>query len=245
MKKSRFDDKLQHYFTSQTNDMNNLKDHTWENIQQRLFTDEEPESKKPNRFVVGVAMLAVVVMISIGTSTTTGQAIIGSLKELFEPNKQVDIAIEGDKEETEVTLETKEELDYIIYVDDSRYKMVKGDTDRIVPKQELGEQYPEVSMEISQHTNTTIEEQMKKATNEVINEGLAVRREGPVNEPLPGKFVKYMEEEPNEWDSPVYKYYFFESGGNVFVIKQEYFLEASEGHGVRFDSMLESFEIVK
>jgi len=48
-----------------------------------------------------------------------------------------------------------------------------------------------------------------------------------------------------KWNDPVSKYYFVDNTkGGTFVIKQQLFLEAAEGHGVRFDNMVKEFKIV-
>jgi RNA polymerase sigma factor (sigma-70 family) len=44
----------------------------------------------------------------------------------------------------------------------------------------------------------------------------------------------------------VVKYYLIDNGqGGTFVIEQHYFVEASEGHGARFDNMLKQFQVTK
>ncbi|WP_404450977.1 hypothetical protein LG329_11580 [Virgibacillus necropolis] len=199
--------------------------------------------KKYGRLIV--AVIAVVMLVVIGFGLKTDQAVNHNLNEMFKPEKEISLEIEGQTEKTDVSLETNEEHRYIIYVDESRYKMERNEeSDKIVLQNELEEKYPEVSMEIIQTANTTIEEEMAKAEKEVNNYGLKVKRTEDVTVPLKGKVVKYMTEDQQNWDSLVYKYYFFEAGENVFLVKQIYFFAASEGHGVRFDSMLESFKVI-
>lgn len=49
----------------------------------------------------------------------------------------------------------------------------------------------------------------------------------------------------SEWNSKVVTAYVISNGNEgSFVITENYFLEAAEGHGARFHHMLESFEIV-
>src|SRR5690625_7859311 len=78
------------------------------------------------------------------------------MKEMFVPHKTIELDIEGQKENTDVDLETNEDLRYAIYIDTSRYKMVKGPvTDEIVPNEALGDEFPDVSMKITPKETTT------------------------------------------------------------------------------------------
>lgn len=48
-----------------------------------------------------------------------------------------------------------------------------------------------------------------------------------------------------EWDSPIEKHYFFEDGAaGSYHITARYFMEASEGHGARFEQMISSFTLL-
>ncbi|ASN03547.1 hypothetical protein [Virgibacillus necropolis] len=201
--------------------------------------------KKRSRYIVAVSTAVVLGVVGFGLKTNTDQAVNHNLKEMFKQEKEISLEIEGQTEQTDVMLETNEDNRYIIYVDDSRYKMESSEeSDKIVPLIELEDKYPEVSMEIIQVANTTIEEEIAKAKQEVKEYGLNVKRTVDVTAPMEGKVVKYMTEGPQNWDSLVYKYYFLKAGTNLFLVRQKYFFAASEGHGVRFDSMLESFKVV-
>lgn len=198
--------------------------------------------RKRNSLIV--TMITAFLLVITGCSNTD-QAVDHNLKEMFKPEKEISLEIEGVTEKADVVLEINEKHRYVIYVDDSRYKMEKsGESDKIVPLTDLEDKYPEVSMEIVQVANSTIKEEMAKAEKNVKEFGLNVKRTKDVTVPMKGKVVKYMTSDQQSWDSPVYKYYFFKTGANVFLVKQKYFFAASEGHGVRFDSMLESFEVV-
>ncbi|MED4970575.1 RNA polymerase sigma factor [Parageobacillus toebii] len=53
-------------------------------------------------------------------------------------------------------------------------------------------------------------------------------------------------ESGRQWNDEVAKYYLVDNGqGGTFVIEQHYFVEASEGHGARFDNMLKQFQVTK
>src|SRR5699024_2267126 len=187
--------------------------------------------------------------VGMGLSTSTGQALIKNFKEMFVPEQKIDINIEGDKEETNMGLETNENLDYIIYVDHSRYKAIEGNYgDKIVRVEEFGDQYPEVSMEIWR-VQSTVEETIAEIKADIDKQAMTIGTTEDVTSPLVAtKITAYGEsDEANyDWDTPIHTYYVTEpTNGQLFVIKQLYFLEASEGHAVRFDAMLEQFEIVE
>ena len=87
---------------------------------------------------------------------------------------------------------------------------------------------------------------------EISDEGLEIERNEEVTTPLAATAITALGEERTEhgkfghqWDTPVHQYYVTQGeNGYVFVIKQTYFLEAAEGHGSRFDQMLETFQVV-
>src|SRR5699024_7389193 len=83
--------------------------------------------------------------------TVPGQAFVQEIRELFIPQKQENIEIEGMKETTNLNLHANESLKYVIYIDEEHYKMKEADkTDLVITKEALGEEYPEVYMEIEQ-----------------------------------------------------------------------------------------------
>ena len=48
-----------------------------------------------------------------------------------------------------------------------------------------------------------------------------------------------------EWDAPVEDLWFTSDGqGGAFKITARYFMEASEGHGIRFAAMVDTFEVI-
>ena len=70
---------------------------------------------------------------------------------MFAPEREIIQNIEGHEEKTNVHLNEGTDALYVIYVDESRYKMMKGEkSDFITTLHPLPERYPEVSMEIRQ-----------------------------------------------------------------------------------------------
>ncbi|WP_440896619.1 hypothetical protein ACS127_01010 [Amphibacillus sp. Q70] len=247
------DKELKKTLLKQTDIEPDLKEQTWSNIHQELFPSDPSEkiTKTRKRWISGLAVTAAILFLSLGIMTDTGQAMLKNLRDMFVDEKQEEIELEGQKEPTDVHLETNEELNYIIYIDEERYQMEEIDgRDRIVTKEPLSDEYPDVYMEIHREEDTTTEETMEAIKSDIEAEGLEISNEERVDNPIEAEIVQGMGGEHgeigHEWDTPIHRYYVTdEVEGQVFVIKQVYFLEAAEGHGARFDSMLESFEIVR
>ncbi|SEP97515.1 hypothetical protein SAMN05216232_1495 [Virgibacillus subterraneus] len=254
MNEKELDKKIEDELKKDTNSASELKNETWNKINTELFQSPDSHKKKvKKRGIISGLTAAAIVAIAVFGMTDPGQAMIQSLKDMFVEEKEQEIEIEGHKEDSDVQLEANEELRYVIYIDDSRYRMIEGDSsDRIVPEQELADRYPEVSMEIMRKEATT-EEMVESIKNSLADNKMELRQEEQVNTPINGVVIRgigpgYTNEAGKtgqQWDTPIEKYYITETKNNqVFVIKQSYFLEAAEGHGARFDYMLKSFEIV-
>ncbi|MEC5424070.1 hypothetical protein QGM71_11265 [Virgibacillus sp. C22-A2] len=254
---NKFDKELKRRLTEQTEIDQELKERTWNQINNELFVTKiyKHTSKRRRRITTGLSTAAVIAILIFGFMTDTGQAMIQSLKDMFVEEKQEEIEIEGHKEQRDVNLQTNEELRYIIYVDEERYRVVEGeDGDRIETIEPLGDKYPEVYMEITRKEHTTTEAVIAGIKESIVNEGMEVTREERASTPIDAELIQGMGEEyenefgktGHQWDTKVHKYYVTDTEeGQVFIIKQAYFLEAAEGHGARFDYMLESFEVVK
>lgn len=222
---------------------------TWENIEEHLFLKPSPR----RRWIVAFTTVIAIIIVTISLLTQQGQAVVQEIKDLFVSEKQENIEIEGDEESTDVKLHTNESFDFIIYVDEDRYKMEKeGDIARIVTKEPLGENYPEVYMEISQIVGKTKAEIVKNIKEDLQSEQMLILQEEEVQEPIQALMIKGIEKDEltedirNGWDTMIYNYYVVEvSKEQFFIIKQAYFQEAAEGHGARFHYMLESFEVVQ
>ncbi len=132
-----------------------VKKEIWNNIEHELFGDGKKGDitgmKRKRNLVRLAASVAAVAVIVIGLNTKPGLALVNRIREMFEPEKNITQDIEGSKEEQNVQLNEGANAEYVIYVDQERYKMIKdANVDRIVPNPPLPEGYPEVSMEIRQ-----------------------------------------------------------------------------------------------
>ncbi|MFC4023429.1 hypothetical protein ACFOUV_06270 [Oceanobacillus longus] len=261
MSRDKLDKRMEQLLKRQTKDAVNLKNETWNRIDIELFSSTPDIEKKRKRkrkgfAIAGMSIAAIIAILVFGMNTEPGQAMFHGLKDMFIEEKQEEIELEGEKEDTNVQLETNEELRYVIYIDEDRYKMIEGETsDRIETLDPLPEQFPEVYMEITRVEDATTEEVVEAIKQEINNDkDMEFRREESVTEPIEAEMIQGMGLEytnefgktGHQWDTPIHRYYVTdEDEGQVFVIKQVYFLEAAEGHGARFHYMLESFQVVK
>lgn len=225
-----------------------LKDDIWNHIDQELFqtkSRKEKKMKKKSKVIPIVIAAAAGVMILFSTQTETGSAFIKQIKDIFVPEKEIIQSIEGNDEETNVNLHEGKDSEYIIYIDEERYKLVSGeDSDIITTKEPLEERYPEVSMEIKQFKDVTPEDMVSTLETELASEYTKVTATETVTEPVNG--YKLHGISGSEWDSPVTNVYVVDNlNGGSYVITEKYFLEAAEGHGARFYAMLQEFEIIK
>lgn len=245
MNKKLLEQQIKDHLLQETEVSTDQKEETWNKIETELFSSKKKKYTKKYRWRLAVGFAALVFLVVFGSSTDMVQGMIENIKSLFVEEKQQEIELEGMKEEENVQLEVNQELNYVIYFDHDRYKLEEGESgDRIVPIQELEERYPEVSMEIIKESNTSTEEVVERIKQEM--DGLEIRAEEKVSEPMESISIRAIKEGESNWNTPVYQWYITPTEEEqVFVIKQSYFLEAAEGHGVRFDYILESFEIVK
>lgn len=254
MKKDNFDKKVKDSLIKGTEYPTKLKDDIWNNIEKEI--ENEPMEtvnipsrtrnkgkKKGFRKMGMVASIAASLVIALTITTTeAGSAFVDHVKQLFEPEKTVTEQIEGIESENDVSLH-EGQAGYVIYFDKEMYSMIDVEgKDRIIFNEELPEIYPEVYMEISQLNENPnrlamdMYDQLKEQYPTVLD----------VNEvewPIESFVVHAVGGTGGyEWDDPVVRYYFFsnEKEGS-FVVKQTYFLEAEEGHGARFEHMLEQF----
>lgn len=245
----QFDERVKKDILSNTEDSpSTLKDDIWNHIDQELFQTKnrrEKKLKRKSKIIPIVLAAAAGIMILFSTQTESGSAFIKQMKDMFVPEKEIIQSIEGNEEETSVNLKEGKDSEYIIYIDEERYKLVAGvESDIITTKEPLEERYPEVSMEIKQFTDIAPLEMVSTLETELASEYTKVTETESVTEPLEG--FKLHGISGSEWDSPVTNIYVVDNlNGGSFVITEKYFLEAAEGHGARFYAMLQEFEIIE
>lgn len=166
-------------------------------------------------------------------------------KDFFEPEKEITQSIEGQNEQIDVSLQEGTNANYIIYLDESRYKIVKGEeVDVITTIDPLPENYPPVSLEIKQIANQKPEDVLRELEATLKQNFPDLRPVETVTEPVEGYLLHGID--GNEPTSIVVHAYVISNGKEgSFILQGNYFLEAAEGHGARFHHMLETFEIVE
>lgn len=228
-----------------------LKDQIWEELEQELFSEKplkrrEIKKLKKRKFALPLIItVAAGLLIALSLQTDTGTALMKEIKEMFVPEKEVIQSIEGQDEETKVQLNEGTDSEYVIYVDEERYKMIKGEeSDLITTKDPLPENYPDVSMEIKQIPDIKPDVLVEQYEAELKKDFPELRAIEEVTEPVTGYLLHGIN--GNQSDSVVVHAYVISNGKEgSFIITQYYFLEAAEGHGGRFHRMLETFEIVE
>ncbi len=156
----------------------------------------------------------------------------------LEPTKTTILEIEGMEEELVSHLHVSSLHPYAIYLDEERYRLEeKEGKDYILP---LTETTPEVFMAIWHVEGTAKAALAEEIAGELHEKYGEQPFQEEVRSPLPALYM-YGSGGQN-WDDTVERYYLlsdFEDG--VFVVRQKLFVEAVEGHGTRFDGLLEDF----
>lgn len=236
-----------------TDDSLKMKEEIWNRLDEELFNEEPSQPRKvkkmKRRALPLLIAAAAVILLVFSFQTDTGMALIDRVKELFAPEKEVIQSIEGQEEETNVQLNEGKDADYVIYIDEERYKMIHGEGDEadvITTKEPLPERYPEVTMTIEQVPDTAPDTLVDEIEKQLKAEFPDLRAVEQVTEPVEGYQLHGIANGGMQWDDPVVHAYVISNGQTgSFVITERYFLEAAEGHGARFYAMLQEFHIVE
>ncbi|MGM9975066.1 MAG: hypothetical protein ACI33K_13590 [Clostridiaceae bacterium] len=247
---TNFSEDMREAMMKGSSNMEGAEREVWKNISLEISKREEADKreetmkKKNDRFMWVKVGTAAALAIIILAATDPGQTAIAKFKEFFAPEKQITQELEGDKEETDLQL-NESKMGYIMYYDSERYTLrTEGDKDIIesIYNGSSEVQLPDVFMEIYQQESTTIEEEVAKLEQELSKIFPEVTKE---EETDPVKGIMIKGKEGNDFDSIIVKYHVLDNTkGGVFIIKEQYFLEAAEGHGARFTYMLREFQIV-
>lgn len=218
-----------------------MKEEIWNQLEHTLFE----EKRKRRKGIVFLAAATAIFLLFISLQTNTGIAVMKNIKDFFVPEKETIQNIEGHDEKTNVHLHEGTHANYVIYLDETHYKMIKDEeADIITTIEPLPEQYPDVSMEIKQVADVSPEILVKQVEKNLKKDFPALREIETTTDPVEGFLLHGIN--GSERDSEVVHTYVISNGKNgSFIIKEKYFLEAAEGHGARFHHMLKSFEIVE
>lgn len=230
-----------------TEEVAELKDMVWSNIQKELNFDLRKKTpmrrrkKKISNFIKYGSIAAAVVIV-MGINTQYGQAAVSKIKDLFVPNKVVKQQLEGMEEENNVALK-EGSMKYIIYIDEERYTMEHLDGKDKITAKAKAQNAPEVFMEVQQIKDKNPQVIASELEKELKTKYVKVENRGTVNGPVKGTFI--YANSGSQWNSAILRYYLVDNTkGGTFVIKQQFFLEAEEGHGARLDNMLKEFKII-
>jgi hypothetical protein len=247
----KVDDGAKKALMKHTTPPENMKDEIWEQLDKELFEEEiNPKKvhKMKTRILPTLIAAAAILLLVFSFKTDTGLALVDRIKELFESEKGVVQSIEGTDEKNEVQLNEGKNAEYVIYIDEERYKMTRGEgeqPDVITTKEALPENFPEVSMTIDQVPEEAPDVLVDEIEEQLKTEFPDLREVQQVEEPVKGYQLHGIADGGQEWDDPVVHAYVISNGhGGSYVITERYFLEASEGHGARFYAMLQEFYIV-
>lgn len=153
--------------------------------------------------------------------------------------KEVVQVLEGMEEKTVMSLH-ESKMGYYIYIDQERYQLEElNGVDKITPRAKA-ENLPEVLMEITREVDKKPQDMASQIKDE-LKEKYQVEFHEEVDNPLESI---YLYAEGKNSDDTVVRYYLVEdSQEGTLVIKQKLFIEAVEGHGIRFDNMLQELII--
>ena len=195
------------------------------------------------KVTTGVAAAAVAVTVFL--TMPAGTAMMKSIQNWFAPEKQIEIELEGDKEQTQGKVHVDEESRYAIYYDKERYKLVQEDgKDVITTIDLLPEPFPQVSLTIEQNVSKKPEDLAQEIAEQLAEEYADVREIKAITSPVNGYEIHAID--GNDRLSKVITVYVTsnEQQGS-FILTSRYFLEAAEGHGSRFRQTVEQFEVLK
>lgn len=247
------DDRAKKALMDKTSEAGQLEQEIWSRLEDELFTEPQTAARKVKSMKKKVLPLIIAaaagILIAFSFQTETGMALIDRIKETFVPEKEVVQSIEGMDEETNVQLNEGKGAEYVIYIDEERYKMIKGEGERpdvIATKEELPENFPEVSMTIEQIPDIVPDTLVSQYEEELKLEFPDLRPVEQVTEPVEGYQLHGIQNGGQKWDDEVVHAYVISNGKEgSFVITERYFLEAAEGHGARFYAMLQEFQILE
>ena len=157
-----------------------------------------------------------------------------------EPMMEVVQSIEG--EETTVMMELVEGSNsvYSLYIDPNYYVFETDDREDIVkPIENVPDGYPEVSLSfihVPNQSPDSVKDDMQQEYSIPLDDK---NIQSPVNA------LSLHGTSGQESDSEVLTLYMVEVDKGTLLITEKYFLEAQEGHGARFEQMLETLEVRK
>jgi hypothetical protein len=252
-KKGMFDkecnQKIKKELRKETEPVMDVYEETWDGIENQLF-DQLFEKKKTNKkrkkkkwMAVG-STAAACGLLSFTLFTDSGEAMITSIKEYFEPEKEIVFTVEGEQEKQNVVLKEKDPA-YVIYVDEEVYTYVKeGKTATVAPVNPMPEGVPAAFMSLTPYSGKTSDNMLEEVKKEAESENLDMVRIENIATPSKGiEMIAIQKTETPSWDDAYVRYTILSKSDTAgVVIKSVLFREAVEGHGARFQRMIETLQ---
>ena len=253
-----FDQEIKNALQHGTDDAAKQKEDVWRRINHQLEDNSMRYNKRKKLgLVIGIAAALLITVTAV--FTPVGQAAMTSIRDLFAPEKHVEIEIEGENQEGTYDLHVstpepaeaesdEKAVGYILYVDSETYTVTTEDgVDRIIPK-DYHTDLPEVSMTIGQVKDITPDALAKDMATQLKGQYDTVYDAEEVEYPVKSIHITALEER-GKMDNPglamVEEVYLIDNTqGGTFVATLKYFSEAAEGHGERLKAMLNEFTVV-
>lgn len=242
---SKWEDQIKAALDSGTQSAADKKDSIWDNIEKQI---KEGNMRQKRRHLGKIIAAVVAVGLVVTAFTPMGQAAIGSIADLFAPEKNIKLDMEGMQESTDQQLHVgtqqgEDGVTYVLYVDEDRYQFVASESgDKIVPK-DFPSNLPEVSMQITQDAGTAPEAIAASLKESLGSKYKTVIDAEATDKPIAA--IRLKAQTGYEGEDAVVDYYLIDNTqGGTFIITLKYFVEAEEGHGARFEQMLSEFSIV-
>lgn len=248
MKDDKLDSMIHETLLQGTDKAAEMKDTVWKNIETSVRhtgkRSKHSTSSNYRRLAMGLVSTAAAVAVIFFAGTTPGQAAVKKVADFLLPQKEIVQELEGNKEKAIVELNTSK-IGYAMYIDKETYKLEQLEgRDKITPIYISEAKLPEVYMEIRHLPATESAGLAAQLEQELKDKGFEIRNSAEVTDPIAGTEIRAVN--GNAWDSTVIQHYIVNDGKDgVFLITEQYFMEASEGHGARFYHMLKDFHITE
>lgn len=225
---SHIDEKL-----SDINMSNSLRNSIFQEIENGIGKEQHVMNKN-RRFKYMIPVICIIAVITVGLSATA------AIRHFFQP-KEIKQSLEGETETISVVPDVKEpnssENGYVIYIDSEVFTSEKKDgVEKISAIAN-----PEAYMTISHAENTNFRDYISNVISETNQEIIA--KDIKIDSIEDSLGVSYAA--GNNYDDIITTIYAVNDGkSGCFIIKYVNTVEAAEGFGVRFQAMVNTFEVI-
>lgn len=151
--------------------------------------------------------------------------------------QEMTVSVEGQDETIEMELVNASNNLYSFYMDSERYTLESdGEKNVLRPKAQAPETYPDVFIEFAYLENDAMENALQQYAEEY---SFPLEKQ---NDDFPAGAAVYHGTAGSAPDSETATIRLLDVQDGILAIRENYFLEAQEGHGARFHQMLETLE---